>query len=279
MPNVARIVITFEAAGEEKVPRSDAPRAFWAYVQRHFRNGGIDNENIGEMEKRVVQRFGRYLRDLLATDYRTGADYDYRRRPFPVEFVMERSAVPLPAFAFQVAGFRYGSLSLDVEVAGLKGLTEFFDKNSDLLRIVLCQYAPNALAMAVGGNGRASIDGLECKIQSSPEMDRPFTSLPSAPTGTTANTQPADSGSSKKLESLNWAWIVSNTSLVVPVILSLVIVYFAFVGIDHERERLSQAMSSLADKQTEMIKVLANLAQPQKPTPDATAKSSPPQKQ
>ena len=44
---------------------------------------------------------------------------------------------------------------------------------------------------------------------------------------------------------------MSNTSLVVPVILSLIIVYFAFVGIDHERERLSQAMSSLADKQTE----------------------------
>jgi hypothetical protein len=121
IPNVARIVVMFEAIDEEKFARSDAPQAFWDYVRRHVRNGGIDNENIRELEQRVVQRFGRYLRDLFATDFRTGGEDDYRRRRFRGEFYVERNAAPLPAFAFQVAGFRYGSLSLDIDVAGLKG--------------------------------------------------------------------------------------------------------------------------------------------------------------
>ena len=277
IPNVARLVVTFEAADEEKLARSDAPQAFWDYLRRHVRNGGIDNENIRELEQRVVQKFGRYLRDLLATDFRTGGENEYRRRRFPGEFYVERNAAPVPAFAFQVTGFRYGTLSLDIDVAGLKGLADFFDKNSDLLRIVLCQYAPNALAMAASGNGGGSIDGLECRFQSAPELERAFTSQPSPPPGTSA-TQTADAASPKKLEALNWAWIVSNTSLLVPVVLSLVIVYFAFVSIEHERDRLSQAMSSLADKQTEMMKVLAAIAQPQKSAADVVTKSPSPTK-
>jgi hypothetical protein len=54
--------------------------------------------------------------------------------------------------------------------------------------------------------------------------------------------------------------------------------YFAFVGLDHERERLSQAMSSFADKQTEMIKVLAVIAQQQKPSGDTAPKPPSPTK-
>jgi len=157
-------------------------------------------------------------------------------------------------------------------------LADFFDKNSDLLRIVLCQYAPTALAMAASGNGGASIDGLECRLQSAPELELAFASPSPTVPGTGTTTQGANTVSSKSLETLNWAWIVSNTSLVVPVVLSLVIVYFAFVGIEHERDRLSQAMSSLADKQTEMLKVLAAIAQQQKPTADAVAKSPSPTK-
>ncbi|HXS93644.1 MAG TPA: hypothetical protein VN736_03505 [Candidatus Limnocylindrales bacterium] len=277
-PNSARITITFTTTDEAPFSSSDASRGFWDYVQRHIRNGGFENENIRAVEQRVVQRFGRHLRDLLLTDFRTGGDSRYRRRNFPVEFYVERQPISAPSFAFQVAGFRYGSMTLDVDVAGLKGMAEFFDKNIELLQVVLCQYAPAALAMAAGGNGNGGdtwIDGLDCKIQTGPQFAATFNS------DTNATTQPMaipGSPASKTLQSINWAWIVSNTSLVLPVLLSLVVFYFAFVGLDHERERLAQGMTSLADKQTEVLKVLATTiqqkaAEPPKQPSSAVAKA------
>ncbi|HXS95948.1 MAG TPA: hypothetical protein VN736_15185 [Candidatus Limnocylindrales bacterium] len=247
---------------EEPFSRSDAPQAFWEYVRRHGRNGGFDNENIRALEQRVEQRFGRYLRDVLITAFRSGTEYQYRRRPpFPVEFYVERGgATTAPAFAFQVAGFRYGSLTLDIDVAGLKGLSEFFDKNVELFQVVLCQYAPTALAMAVSGNGGGGIDGLGCKLKFPPELATAFNDATAA--GNPSHTLTAAPASTpKKLESLNWAWIVSNTSLVLPVLLALLVIYFAFVGLDRERDRLSQGLTSLADKQTEVLKLLATTVQ------------------
>jgi hypothetical protein len=206
-------------------------------------------------------RFGRNLRELLLNDFSTGRNLRYRQYP---EFYFDSRPSSAPPFAFQVVGFRYGSLMLDVDVTGLKGLSRFFDKNIDMLQVVLCQYAPTALAMAAVGNDNSDawIDGLECKIQVGQQLAAAFNS----DTNSTTQTMPIPgSATSKTVQSINWAWIVSNTSLVLPVLLSLVVFYFAFAGLDHERERLAQGMTSLADKQTDVLKVLATTIQQRAP--------------
>jgi hypothetical protein len=42
------------------------------------------------------------------------------------------------------------------------------------------------------------------------------------------------------------------------------VIYFAFVGVEHERDRLWHAMTSLAERQTEVLRVLATTIQQQK---------------
>jgi hypothetical protein len=235
---------------------SDAAQVFWDYVRQRSEigRGRFEIEGgVQELEQRVVQRFGRSLREVLLTDF------------FGVE---SREEIAVPVFAFQVIGFRYGSLSLDIDVVGLKGLAEFFDKNIDLFRIVLSQYAPSALTMALGAYEGGWIEGLECAVQPTAEIDRAFDVPAQQEAGISkAIQQPANS--SRSLQSLNWAWIVSNTSLVLPVILSLIVMYLAFVSLEHERDRLSQGMSSLVDKQTEIMRVLVTIPQQPK-TADTT---------
>jgi Na+/melibiose symporter-like transporter len=72
-----------------------------------------------------------------------------------------------------------------------------------------------------------------------------------------------------KLDTVKWAWTLANTSLVVPVILGLLVWYAAIQGIEKEREQLRQIITSLAERQNDIIKMLvaehaANLAKPDK---------------
>jgi hypothetical protein len=247
--------------------REAQPYRFWRHISRNIKNGEVsDNEAFSRLERMVVSGFGRRLRELLLTDYEDGPEY-YRRGPMMREFGIGTAVRPSrTAFAFQVAGFRYGSLALDIDVTGIKALADFFDKNAALCEMVLAQYAPLALAYALTDNSRAYVDGLMSEVDAA-ALGPAFAALastpvpPANPTTTAQQANPGVVGS--MAAGLKWQWIAANTSLLVPVLLSLVVLYYGFVGLDHERERVWQAIKDLSEKQNEVLRIVS--AKPPEP--------------
>ncbi len=142
------LTLTFRHRNESS--EEDAPRAFWKQVQSNYRNSGFDEAPPRRLEERIIAAFGRDLRHTLIHEFMFGRGTRSRKPRFPgddqlVEFRLP-SATSIPVFAFQVTGISYGSLSLGLDVAGVKGLTEFFDNNFALFHTVLSQYAPLAFA-------------------------------------------------------------------------------------------------------------------------------------
>ena len=167
-----------------------------------------------------------------------------------------------PLFAFQVTGVSYGSLSLGLDVAGAKGLVEFFNNNFALFQTVLSQYAPLAFAVAATGHDTAYIDGLTCTVDAPKQVVDAFDQSTPTPAAPGAN-QRGPSPAPFNVQAINWAWVVSNTSLILPVALALAVVYMAFESLSSERAEVGKAMLQLQERQNEVIRLL--VPQPKAP--------------
>ena len=119
---------------------------------------------------------------------------------------------------------------------------------------------------------------MECSAVPSAELVSAFRTL--ADVTPTPSSRGGGDGLGSKLQAVNWAWILANTSLVVPVLLCIFVWYVTTQGIEKDREQLRQMISSLADKQNEVIKLLvtehqASLNKPEKTQTPQSAVSSP----
>ena len=254
----------------------DIPRAFWSQVQQNRRNSGLDEASPRRLEERIVSSFGRDLRDTLINEFMFGrsARNRYKRR-FPEELLEAYRPVPsgtIPMFAFQVTGLNYGSLSLGLDIAGAKGLVEFFNNNYGLFQTVLTQYAPLAFAVAATGFDSAHIDGLTCTVNAPQQVVDAF-NQPTATPGVALNTTQQPGGRAPtNLQALNRMWIAANTSLIPAVVLALAVLFIAFQSLSNEKAEVTKAMSQLQERQNEVIRLLA----PQPVQPKAAAPSPAP---
>jgi hypothetical protein len=258
------LTLTFRHRDESR--DEDGPNAFWKQVQSRYRNSGFEEAPPRRLEERIIDAFGRDLRDTLINDYMLGRGKRNRHRRFPgeeflIDYELSREA-SAPSFAFQVTGINYGSLSLGLDVVGAKGLIEFFNNNFALFQTVLSQYAPIAFAVAATGYDTAYIEGLTCTVNAPRQVSEAFS-------GPDSRAGSADSIDDKvavpmRGQALNWAWIVSNTSLIFPVILALFVIYMALQSLTNERAEMSKEMLQLQERQNEVIRFLTPQTSPQK---------------
>jgi hypothetical protein len=266
------LTLTFRHRNESS--DEDAARAFWSQVQQNYRSSGLDEASPRRLEERVVSSFGRDLRDTLINEFMFGRGARNRyKRSLIDERLMGYGPAPsgtIPMFAFQVTGLNYGSLSLGLDIAGVKGLVEFFDSNYALFQTVLTQYAPLAFAVAATGFDTAYIDGLTCTVNAPQQIMGAFNQGGSS----LAAPDPSQQGTSsvpQKTQAINWAWVVSNTSLILPVALALAVVYMAFQSLSNERAEVGKAMLQLQERQNEVIRLLVPQPKPPVPTPSTAA--------
>ena len=188
------------------------------------------------------------------------------KRHFPEELLEAYRPVPsaaIPMFAFQVTGLSYGRSSLGLDIAGAKGLVEFFNNNYGLFQTVLTQYAPLAFAVAATGFDSAYIDGLTCTVNAPQPVIDAF-NQPTATPGVALNTtQPPGGSAPTNLQALNRMWIAANTSLIPAVVLA--VLFIAFQSLSNEKAEVTKAMSQLQERQNEVIRLLA--PQPVQPKP------------
>ncbi|MHC1945979.1 hypothetical protein IF803_16475 [Bradyrhizobium sp. UFLA06-06] len=134
----------------------------------------------------------------------------------------------------RLVSLEYGSLKPILDITGIDS-AELRDFVLSLLTI----YAPLAFREALGGPEviqvviPAKVVGEDLKVTA---------------------TQPT--GRSKGRQALDLAWVIANTSLLVPVGLALVICYYAFSAVNHELESLRAQTASLQAERTEILKTL-----------------------
>ena len=132
---------------------------------------------------------------------------------------------------FGIKNISYSSLGFDLSIEPFDKVVRVFDNNYELFRIFLDQYIPESFFSSISlYNSNVPIDVI---INNSETLIDAFNKKPDNKENMEAeNVSKNNRQQSEKWEKAKWFWSMANGSLVVPVILALLILYFAFNKIE-----------------------------------------------
>lgn len=154
------------------------------------------------------------------------------------------------SFSVSVVGpIRYGSAEITVILDGVKRVAEAFDNNFELFRSALEAYAPEAWNHAVPAPSTA----LLCEVRDADALKAAFDTQVVTPPPSPALAG-ASSAEDEKARRLRWLWITSNTSLILPCLLALAVLYVASQHVSHFEHSVSGRMARLEAREGELLK-------------------------
>lgn len=210
----------FDRAGEAEGQTEFWRRAIIASGTRHL--SADDPSTVNEMDRKFVREFPGALERTINTVIRDAYTATNRN--------------PIPQVSIKFVSHSYGSLKTILDVAGIDS-----SSLADLVLFCLSSYSPNAFYDAMQLYTPLSV-GVDVLDSVKPET----ASAPTASSIAAARTN----------EALNRAWLISNTSLVVPVILALGVCYYFLTALNHEIEA-SRTQATLAQaERSEIVKAL-----------------------
>lgn len=231
-------------AHEAERPR-EAPGDFWGrFIADRTRAEGARLATLEQMENAFSQSFPSVLKSNLLNflaAQRVQREYE---RPF----------------GFVVHSISYTkSMSFILDVVGLETLSRYLNKEFELLEIFFQQYLPTILESQLHDAAHykmplpwTSPENLNLIIQTEIFEQMGGASQQQLVSGTTRGskpgTRPAPNTSDGRTSSAKFAWAVSNLSLVMPVILSLFILYVTYAELQAERREIFRVMQALSER-------------------------------
>src|SRR5690349_8754371 len=176
----------------------------------------------------------------------------------------------VPFFGFKVFEIEYSTMILSMSVSGLRELAKWCSEDLPLLEILLAQYAPLALASLFEIPENKLFSNVGCEVDST-TLASGFEEY-GAVRDPSLRSEPQQAPP-RKLDSLRWAWIASNTSLLVPVAATLFILMIAFQSLREERQDILKAHETLQQNQAALIQLL--VAERQASSSPKTVQSKP----
>lgn len=160
---------------------------------------------------------------------------------------------------FGIGNIQYASLGFDLIVEPFEKAAQIFDNNYELFRIFLDQYIPESFL--------SSLSIYNDNLPISVSIDYPAEFRNEFERRNIDNEQMATSNGNRnkmnsKLDKAKWAWTLTNTSLVVPVILALVVLYLTFNKfeiIEKNRQDTYKEINAERDKLLKNYQELINL--------------------
>jgi hypothetical protein len=155
---------------------------------------------------------------------------------------------------FHVTDIRYGSMTFPVDITGVQALIELFQQNYDVFHGFLEMYVPGAICLAAG---LGPADFVPWAVEIDDEAFRArFADARSRLDATGKGRIP--------FGSTFGAWAITNFTLVVPVALATLLLYWALVATGNERERLVKSWEilanehrmAMADERTRVVKLV-----------------------
>jgi hypothetical protein len=207
-------------------------RGFWEFVRDKAKSPDVPNRSDSELENLLLTYFGIALNDELVLDFH------YR-------------GIALSKVFFKARNISHGSFRFSVDVAGFENLVNLFDNNYDLFFMAFSSLIPQAFSKVFKdydiGGGSFNFD-IDIPRDFKEEFGQPR--------------EKQDDNSSRQSESmkeslrptrLQWAWVVSNTSLIVPVLLTLGVMYFLHNNLTFERTQAEARMQKMFDAQLSIL--------------------------
>lgn len=187
----------------------------------------------------------------LATRISRAADVMSRQRDESAGFrVSSLRRLSRADFSVTVVGkIRYGSAEISVFLTGAKRVAEAFNNDFELFRTLLEAYAPDAWNQALPTD---SVE-LTCDVMDADGLKALFQQqLTAAPATAPAGASPAED---EKARRLRWLWIVSNTSLILPCLLALAVLYAVSQHVSHFESNVADRMGRLEAREGELLKI------------------------
>lgn len=266
MPETSRARVEIKVEHVRPSEGTGTRDAFWSPIIQQSAGVTFGTEDlwpkVEAVEAALKNRLGTALREELREYFaQSGA---FRRGPEGHFATMpERFALLLPLVGFEVRYLNYGSLDLTLEIAGAKNLASLFEGNLDLFLIFLHGYLPAAFQTATNldpsgltFNAFPSADlasvfasaNAPVSPEPAPPMQPAHTPQPASPAPTPSPVPPAT-------DRLKSAWLIANYSLVVPVLLSLLVLYVWAKGLSEERAELQALHKELLLREQALVKI------------------------
>jgi hypothetical protein len=127
---------------------------------------------------------------------------------------------------FGVENIKYSSLDFDLSIEPIEKMLQLFDNNFDFFKIFLDSYISESFLSSVSiYNGNLPID---TSISYSESLVQAFNSGINSKKQPLSDNLEVNQKEATKWDKAKWVWSLANGSLVVPVILSLLILFVAF---------------------------------------------------
>lgn len=233
----------------------DAKRVrFWRRTAV-INNADYSEPEIKSLESRITTFFPRALEKKLRQELLLAKRLSRRRGATD-----DSDADPLSTyFAFEVVRFSYNSLDLTLSIDGLDGLFRLFDGDLELFADVLQQYSPAVFAGVLGSLSKSPAP-VSARLPKTDELESPFSHArlaateSEAPVPQTAHVHTGDTEATpRKTRFLRAVWALSNTSLIVPTLLALIVLYFSTKSLDAEKEILQKRSAELHSLETALL--------------------------
>lgn len=153
-------------------------------------------------------------------------------------------------FSAKIAG--YSSLNLDISVSGIAALADVFDRDFDSFRVFLEAFIPHAVGRVFW---EETADLLEYSTQIPPSFEASFKAATAQPLPAYAPANPATVAAlpATPREKAEWLWKLANGSLLLPVLLALVVMYFGLSMLNDIRGTQFDALKPVLEHQLKLL--------------------------
>jgi hypothetical protein len=192
-----------------------------------------ESVSIEAFESRLISGFNQRLKSYLVS----------LTNPSVMNPEAQRKAALAASTVINARIVGYSSLDLGISIEPIGNLVEFFDGNFDYFQIFLSSYIPKSFDESIRGGFwytawdstlaeyNFAISSIPAEISDafkSKSVNAPTVKLPSA-------------------DKARWAWVLANTSLVVPTLLAAAYLYVAERRLE-SREQVVEAKMNIAEK-------------------------------
>ncbi|MBS1808770.1 MAG: hypothetical protein JST84_11305 [Acidobacteria bacterium] len=258
------------------LPPKEIRTVFWSPMTKG------DATQIPTMEFKVTAELGKHLKNRLINHLdeelmelqrvsQMHGQEEKEIRAAVARLLEKRSVATSLIISVKIEG--YSSLELSLDFGSFEKIASIFDSNFDDFRVFLDAFIPLAF-MDVFGEGftrelefeermpttteRAfyehAFTSQQQRVNLVPQALPPLPPLAIPPPPPPAQEKKEDSERSKAMERAQWLWRLANGSLVVPVILALVVLYYAAKELSAAKEAQFQAVKAIMEQQVNGLK-------------------------
>ena len=156
-------------------------------------------------------------------------------------------------FAVRVAG--YSSINLDLSVGSLTKVAEVFDNDFDSFRVFLEAFVPQAYASVFHSNDAERLDST---VQIPDSFEKAFAAAATQSPTQVVSAAPPEQLVREQLpsaarEKAEWLWRLANGSLLLPVLLSLVVLYLGMSMLHDIGKSQNEMMKPIFEHQMRLL--------------------------